>query len=89
MLYALRQRMTEQPQEPIVVPYTALTPDTLRAVVESYVLREGTEYGERDYTLDDKVAHVMRALELGEARIIFEPVSESIHIVPAAHAPSP
>jgi uncharacterized protein YheU (UPF0270 family) len=81
--------MTEQPQEPIVVPYTALDADTLRAVVESYVLREGTEYGERDYTLADKVAHVMRQLERGEARIIFEPISQSIDIVPAAHAASP
>ena len=79
--------MSEQPPEPIVVPYTALAADTLRAVVESYVLREGTEYGERDYSLADKVAHVMRALERGEARIIFEPIS--IDIVPAAHAPSP
>ena len=81
--------MSEQPPEPIVVPYTALAADTLRAVVESYVLREGTEYGERDYSLADKVAHVMRALERGEARIIFEPISESIHIVAAAHAPNP
>jgi uncharacterized protein YheU (UPF0270 family) len=81
--------MTEQAQEPIVVPYTALAADTLRAVVESYVLREGTEYGERDYTLTDKVAHVMRQLERGEARIIFEPISQSIDIVAAAHAPSP
>ena len=81
--------MTEQPQEPVVVPYTVLDADTLRAVVESYVLREGTEYGERDYTLADKVAHVMRQLERGEARIIFEPISQSIDIVPAAHAASP
>lgn len=72
-----------------MVPYTALDADTLRAVVESYVLREGTEYGERDYTLADKVAHVMRQLERGEARIIFEPISQSIDIVPAAHAASP
>jgi len=81
--------MSEQPPEPIVVPYTALAADTLSAVVESYVLREGTEYGERDYSLADKVAHVMRALERGEARIIFEPISQSIDIAPAAHAPSP
>jgi uncharacterized protein YheU (UPF0270 family) len=81
--------MTEPPPAPVVVPYTALDADTLRAVVESYVLREGTEYGERDYTLADKVAHVMRQLERGEARIVFEPISQSIDIVPAAHVPNP
>jgi uncharacterized protein YheU (UPF0270 family) len=87
MIYA--RMSAEHEQEPVVVPYTALAADTLRAVVESYVLREGTEYGERDFTLAEKVAHVMRQLERGEARIIFEPISQSIAIVPAAHAPSP
>jgi uncharacterized protein len=75
--------MAEEEPLPIVVPHTALDTDTLRAVVESFVLREGTEYGERDFTLADKVAHVMRQLERGEARIIFEPVSQSVDIVPA------
>ena len=75
--------MAEDAPDPIVVPHSALDADTLRAVVESFVLREGTEYGERDFTLADKVAHVMRQLERGEARIIFEPVSQSVDIVPA------
>ncbi len=71
------------PSEPIVVPYTQLTPELLRGVVESFVLREGTDYGEREASLEQKVAGVVRQLERGEAQIIFDPESQSIDIVVA------
>jgi uncharacterized protein len=64
-----------------VVPHTELSEDALRGVVESFVLREGTEYGEKDFSLDQKLAHVIRQLERGEAQIVFDPGSETIDIV--------
>lgn len=67
--------------EPIVVPYTELSPEALRGVIESFVLREGTEYGERDVSLEDKVSQVTRQLRRGEAQIVFDPESESIDIL--------
>lgn len=73
--------MTEQPTEPIVIPHTELSADVLQAVIESFVLREGTEYGTHDYSLQQKVAHVMRQLERNEAKILFDPDTESIDIV--------
>lgn len=74
---------TEQAERPppVEVPYRELSPDTLRAVVESFVLREGTEYGERDVALEVKVDQVMRQLDHGEVKIVFDPASESVDIV--------
>jgi uncharacterized protein YheU (UPF0270 family) len=66
-----------------VVPYTELAPELLHAVVESYVLREGTDYGEKEFSLEEKVAHVIHQLKRGEARIMFDPESESVSIVKA------
>ena len=63
------------------VPYTALDRDVLRAVIESFVLREGTDYGERELALDDKVHRVLRLLERGEAQIVFDPETETVDIV--------
>ena len=71
----------QDPGESVIVPHGVLEADTLRAVIESFVLREGTEYGSREFTLPEKVAHVMDQLERGEAQIVFEPESQSIHIV--------
>jgi len=67
--------------EPVVVPYTELAADLLHAVVESYVLREGTDYGEKEFSLQDKVAHVISRLKRGEARIVFDPESETVSVI--------
>jgi uncharacterized protein len=66
--------------EPVEVPYRELSAELLHAVIESFVLREGTDYGEREYSFEDKVAHVMRQLKKGEAKILFDPESESVTI---------
>ena len=62
------------------MPHTALAPDLLRAVIESFMLREGTDYGERELSLDDKVGRVVRLLERGDARIVFDPRTESVDV---------
>lgn len=71
----------EEDQTPVAVPHTQLSAEALRGVVESFVLREGTEYGEREFTLEEKLAHVMHQLERGEAQIMFDPASNSVQIV--------
>jgi hypothetical protein len=68
--------------EPVVVPHAELSPEALRGVVESFVLREGTDYGERDVALEVKVEQVIRQLERGEARILFDPATRSVAIIP-------
>ena len=67
--------------EPVVVPYTELSEDALRGVLEAFVLREGTEYGARDFSLDEKVSHVLKQLRRGEAQIVFDPGTETVDVV--------
>jgi uncharacterized protein len=66
----------------VLVPLTELTAELLRAVVESFVLREGTDYGVTELSLDEKVARMMAQLRAGEANIVFDPESESVTILP-------
>jgi len=73
---------TERPP-PVEVPHSELAPETLRRVIESYVLREGTEYGAHDVGLEVKVQQVVRQLDRGEAKILFDTVEETIDIVVA------
>jgi uncharacterized protein YheU (UPF0270 family) len=68
--------------EPLEIPHTALSPAALHGLVESFVLREGTDYGEREFTHAQKVAQVVAQLARGEARILYDPQSESITLVP-------
>jgi uncharacterized protein YheU (UPF0270 family) len=75
----------DSPLPPIVIPYTELSPDALAGVIESFVLREGTDYGERDVPFETKVMQVRRQLERREAEIVFDPNTESIDIVVKQH----
>ncbi|MCC6714775.1 MAG: YheU family protein [Gammaproteobacteria bacterium] len=67
----------------MVVPHRELSAAALRGVVESFVLRDGTDYGEREFTFEQKVAQVMRQLEDGEARVVFDSKTGTVDIVPA------
>lgn len=73
--------MDQEPAKAVVVPHTELTAELLRAVIESFVLREGTDYGEKEFSLDQKVARVNRQLERGQAQIVFDPDTDSVGIV--------
>jgi uncharacterized protein YheU (UPF0270 family) len=71
---------SQETPDPIEVPYGELSAELLNAVIESFVLREGTDYGEREFSLEDKVARVISQLKRGEARILFDPESDSVTI---------
>ena len=74
----------EDPRErpaPLEVPQTELSAEALHGVIESFVLREGTDYGAHDVPHETKIAQVLRQLERGEAKILFDPVTETIDIV--------
>ncbi len=73
--------MEEEASDGIEVSHTQLSAEALRGVVESFVLREGTDYGAREYTLEEKVRHVMLQLQRGDARIVFDPYTETVQIL--------
>jgi uncharacterized protein YheU (UPF0270 family) len=68
--------------DPVEVPWKAISPPALRAVVEAFVLREGTDYGAREFTHEEKVTQLLAALERGEARILYDPATESVTLLP-------
>ena len=62
------------------IPHRELSEEALRGVVESFVLTEGTDYGQRDYSLEEKIEAVIRQLDRGEAVIVFDPETETVSI---------
>jgi uncharacterized protein YheU (UPF0270 family) len=71
----------------IAIPPERLPPDLLQAVIEAFVLREGTEYGAREYSLEEKCAAVRSALQRGEVTLCFDPDSETTTMVPTLELP--
>ena len=74
--------MKECGDDGVEVPYQLLEPATLDILLREFVLREGTDYGERIFTLEEKVAVVRGHLQQKRVRILFDPTSESCNIVP-------
>ncbi|MFT5683987.1 MAG: hypothetical protein ACI8RZ_004922 [Myxococcota bacterium] len=68
----------------MVIPHTALDNETLDRVIESFVLREGTDYGHQDFTMQDKIAKVRQQLKRGEACLTWDAELESCNIVSAS-----
>ena len=65
----------------ITVPIDQLSESALLGVLDAFILREGTDYGHQDYTLEEKRQRVMAMLRKGDAEICYFPENEHIDIV--------
>ena len=65
----------------MIIPFEQLDKDTLYNLIESYVLREGTDYGEQEVSIQSKVAQVNQQLRNGEAMVFFSELHESVTII--------
>ena len=63
------------------IPYKQLSKRTLLAVIEEFISREGTDYGHREYTLDEKVEKVKSQLVKGEIKLLFDSETSSCNLV--------
>lgn len=70
--------------EPVEVAPERLSPDALRGLVEEFVTRDGTDYGAREADVERKVHDVLRQIERGEVRIVFDPETGTANLIGAA-----
>ncbi|PHM27262.1 YheU family protein [Xenorhabdus ehlersii] len=66
----------------MIIPWQQLEADTLHSLIESFVLREGTDYGEQEKTLEQKVQDVKRQLERGEVLLVWSELHGTVNILP-------
>ena len=61
----------------IEIPFQRLGDDILQAIIEEFILREGTDYGAREAEFVSKVAQVHKQLASGDILITFDPKTEN------------
>ncbi|EKM6456757.1 YheU family protein [Cronobacter dublinensis] len=66
----------------MIIPWQDIAPDTLERLIEAFVLREGTDYGAHERSLEQKVADVRRQLQSGEAVLVWSELHETVNIMP-------
>ncbi|MBL4729684.1 MAG: YheU family protein [Gammaproteobacteria bacterium] len=59
------------------IPFQELAAETLTAIIEEFISREGTDYGVHETSLEKKVQQVMNQLKRGEIVVTFDPESQS------------
>ena len=64
----------------LIIPPDELSEAALLGVIDAFVLREGTDYGHRDISIDEKRDRVRKLLVNGRAEIRFYPENEFIDI---------
>ena len=67
---------------PVEIPASALSDDALRAVVDEFIMREGTDYGAEEVEHAVKHKQLLQQVRSGEAKIVFDSTTESITLVP-------
>lgn len=70
------------------IPIDDLQPETLYAIAEAFVLREGTDYGAEEAALSQKVEQVIEQLRTGSAILLYSELHESVDIVLADALPT-
>ena len=66
----------------MIIPWQDLSHDTLDNLIESFVLREGTDYGEHERSLEQKVNDVKRQLKSGDVVLVWSELHETVNIMP-------
>ncbi|TOB72458.1 YheU family protein [Vibrio parahaemolyticus] len=64
----------------MIIPWQDIAPETLENLIREFVLREGTDYGAVEISLQNKIDQVKTQLEKGEAVIVFSKLHETVDI---------
>ncbi|OIM99219.1 hypothetical protein BFR57_01175 [Idiomarina sp. MD25a] len=65
----------------MIIPWQELDTETLNNIIEAVILREGTDYGERELSLETKVEQLHSRLKAGEAVLVYSELHETVDIV--------
>ncbi|MFV0574922.1 MAG: YheU family protein [Vibrio sp.] len=66
----------------MIIPWQQIDPDTLDNLIKEFILREGTDYGMQETSLETKIKQVKAQLKSGTVAIVFSELHESVDIRP-------
>ncbi len=66
----------------MLIPWQSLKEDTLINLVESFILREGTDYGLEEFSLSEKRENLLQQIKQGKAVIFWSELHQTFDIKP-------
>jgi len=65
----------------MLIPYQQLDEITLNNLIEQYILREGTDYGEVEFSLQEKTQQILEQIQNQDINIIYSELEESVTLI--------
>ncbi len=66
----------------MIIPPASLSAEALQGVLEEFISRDGTDYGEQELSLAAKVNQLRPQVLRGEVLIIFDEVEGRVTLIP-------
>jgi uncharacterized protein len=69
----------------MLIPHRQLSPEALQGIIDEFITRDGTDYGEMEPTLAHKRSRIRKLLDKGLAFVVYDEVEGSVNIVGRDH----
>ncbi len=66
-----------------IIPIDRLSPQAVKGVIEEFISRDGTDYGEKEASPERSFWQVKHRLETGLAVLVYDDETETTNILPA------
>ena len=66
----------------MIIPIDQISAETLDNIIESFILREGTDYGLHEWSLDEKKQQLNQQLINGEIVVVYSELHETVNLMP-------
>lgn len=71
----------EEKESGLIIPYQRLSQTALDGLVDEFILREGTDYGRTEYSLDEKREQIFKQMKAGFIQVVFNPTTETTSLL--------
>lgn len=65
----------------MIIPYHELSAEALQSLIEDFVTRDGTDYGQDEISLQDKAAQLLALLKSGDLLITYNDETQNCGLV--------
>ena len=75
----------DQQETGIIISPEKLSPQALDGLVEEFILREGTDYGNRVFTAEEKKEHVFKQIKSKRVVVVYDANADACSLLPKDH----
>lgn len=65
----------------MLIPYSQISAESLHALIEDFITRDGTDYGQNEMSMLEKAAHLLTLLKTGKLMITYHDDTQTYGLV--------